>query len=185
MDNITSDTTSTAVVKCTTNHLSKYGTVDKIITDNGPQFISRDYKDFTNTWQIQHITSSPHHSQANGKAESAVKIAKKLLKKVKHTGQDMHIAILEWRNTPNNTGSSPVQRLMSRRTKTLLPTAEELLKPRVVDNVDKDIQQRKKQTKKHMTSTPYHYLKSILVKLSDCNQASHINSGELLNVCKK
>ena len=37
---------------------------------------------------------------------------------------------------------------MSRRTKTLLPTAEELLKPRVVDNVDKDIEQRKKQAKK-------------------------------------
>ena len=148
LDNITSDTTSTAVVKCTKNHLSRYGTVDKIITDNGPQFISSDYKEFTDTWQIQHITSSPHHSQANGKAESAVKIAKKLLKKVKHTGQDMHIAILEWRNTPNNTGSSPVQRLMSHRTKTLLPTAEELLKPRVVDNVDKDIDQRKKQAKK-------------------------------------
>lgn len=35
-----------------------------------------------------HLTNSPHHSQANGKAESAVKEAKKILKKCKKANSD-------------------------------------------------------------------------------------------------
>ena len=72
--------------------------------------------------------SSPYHSQSNGKAEAAVKIAKTLLRKSK----DPMKALLEWRNTPT-TGltSSPVQRLMQRRTQATVPQAERLLKPTV------------------------------------------------------
>jgi len=44
--------------------------------------------------------SSPHHQQANGKAESAVKLAKQLLTKCKISGQDPYLALLAWRNTP-------------------------------------------------------------------------------------
>ena len=70
--------------------------------------------------------SSPYHSQSNGKSEAAVKIAKGLLRKPK----DPMKALLEWRNTPT-TGltTSPVQRLMQRRTRATVPQAERLLKP--------------------------------------------------------
>ena len=43
-------------------------------------------------------------------------------------------ALLDHCNTPSQgTSTSPAQRLMSRRTKTLLPTKETLLKPQVPD----------------------------------------------------
>ena len=42
-----------------------------------------------------HTTSSPYHSQSNGKAESSVKLAKKLLKRA----ADSQLAPLEYRNT--------------------------------------------------------------------------------------
>ena len=49
---------------------------------------------------------------------------------------DVWKAILDWRNTPTeNMSSSPVQSLMSRRTRTLLPTASQLLKPKVEEGV--------------------------------------------------
>ena len=69
------------------------------------------------------MTSSPHYAQSNGKAENAVKTAKSLLKKAKLSGSDPLKAILEWRNMPTEgLESSPAQRLMSPRTRTLLPT---------------------------------------------------------------
>ena len=40
-------------------------------------------------------------SQSNGKAESAVKIAKRLLKKATQDKKDTNLAILAWRNTPS------------------------------------------------------------------------------------
>ena len=45
--------------------------------------------------------------------------------------KDPYLALLDWRNTPTEgLDSSPVQRLMGRRTRTLLPTSARLLKPK-------------------------------------------------------
>ena len=114
VDKITGDTTAATIVKCTKIHFTRYGRPDKVITDNGPQFVARGYEQFAESWEFEHVTSSPLHSQSNGKAESAVKIAKKILKKTGHENQDIYLAVLDWRNTPNETGSSPAQKLMSR-----------------------------------------------------------------------
>ena len=62
--------------------------------------------------------------------ENAVKTCKGLLVKAKEDKKDLLLAILDWHNTPSEGFStSPVQRLMGRRTRTLLPTAETLLQP--------------------------------------------------------
>ena len=76
--------------------------------------------------------SSPHHHQSNGKAESAVKIAKKFFSRAVKTREDPLLCLLEWRNTPTEGfTSSPVQRFMSRRTKTPLVLNTDLLTPNV------------------------------------------------------
>ncbi|XP_061190263.1 uncharacterized protein LOC133198137 [Saccostrea echinata] len=54
------------------------------------------------------------------------------------------LALLDWRNTPSeNIGSSAVQRLMGRRTRTLLPTKSKLLKPSLPTNVKEQLAKRK------------------------------------------
>ena len=73
------DTTSQSVIECTKKHFARYGIADVVVTDNGPQFCSQEYENFAKEWKFKHPTSSPYHSQSNGKAESAVKIAKKLM----------------------------------------------------------------------------------------------------------
>lgn len=86
------------------------------------------------------ITTSPYHHQSNDKDESAVKEAKKILKKTAESESDLYLALLAHRNTPQEGfGASPGQHLLSRRTKTNLPTSSNLLKPSVAeDALEKD-----------------------------------------------
>ena len=41
----------------------------RIISDNGPQFIVKDFKEFIRLWQTSHVLTSPHYPQSNGKLE--------------------------------------------------------------------------------------------------------------------
>ena len=140
------DTTAESVVNATKRHFARHGIAD-MVTDNGPQYSSSHFAKFSHEWEFQHTTSSPLHSQSNGKAESAVKIAKNLVKKAKRGNKDLQMSLLEWRNTPDSNGLSPVQKLMSRRTRTTIPTTEALLKPEVIDGVRDNIKRKRQQAK--------------------------------------
>jgi len=60
--------------------------------------------------------------------------------------KDPYLALLDWRNTPTEgLNSSPVQRLIGRRTRTLLPTSARLLKPKLPKPA-KDVVTKKRET---------------------------------------
>ena len=200
-------------------------------TDNGPQLLSEEFKEFSREWKFSHVTSSPYYAHSNGKATSAVKIAKSLLQKAgparglvvsasasvlvgprvrlssgshrdlinwccslltrrtvcgraagntprtqkqtewsesrnctnsvlalqdhcsykapttnhhikqkniqnaKRDGRDISLCLLEWRNVPTQgLDSSPCPRLMFRRTRSLVPLSNFLLKQQVIDS---------------------------------------------------
>lgn len=106
-----------------------------VVSDNGPQFAAQEFQRFSKTWQFQLNTTSPLHPKSNGKAKNAVKAAKQLLKKAKKGKADAYLALLALRNTPTQgLDTSPAQRLMRHRTKTLLPTTANLLRPRVTED---------------------------------------------------
>ena len=44
----------------------------RIITDNGPQFIARDFKEFIRICGMTHVKTSPYYPQSNGKIETLV-----------------------------------------------------------------------------------------------------------------
>ena len=50
------------------SHFPRYGIPDQVVSDNGPQFSSKEFADFAKTWDFEHLTSSPGHSKPNGKA---------------------------------------------------------------------------------------------------------------------
>ena len=45
------------------------GTTPRIITDNGPQFIAKDFKEFIRISGMTHVKTSPYYPQSNGKIE--------------------------------------------------------------------------------------------------------------------
>ena len=125
-------------------HFSRHGIPNKLVSDNGPPYNSYEFQQFMTSYDIEHVTSSPHYPQSNGKVESAIKTAKRLLKKSNAARSDIHLALLEWRNTPSEgLESSPAQRMFGRRTRTLIPTTSELLKPKIVEDVPGKLLKRK------------------------------------------
>ena len=145
-----SQTTAQAVIHKTKQHFARYGIPDRVYTDNGPQFDSAEYTRFADDWQFEHYTSSPYHAQSNGLIEAAVKTAKKLQKKAAKANQDQWLSFLDYRNTPTEgMDSSPVQRLMSKRTKTTLPVAQHLLEPEIQSDVERKLTRKRRKAKKY------------------------------------
>ena len=67
---------------------SKHGIQETLRSDNGPQFASYLFAEFTTEWNFDHNTSSPRSPRSNGQAKAAVKIIIGLLTHAKYSGQD-------------------------------------------------------------------------------------------------
>ena len=112
-------------------HFARYGSPEELVSDCSP-FESAEFQRFCKEWDIVHNPSSPGLSRSNGKSESAVKAAKKLIKKCTAEKSDPYKALLELRNTPmQGINLSPAQIMMSRRTRSAVPCSPKQLKPQL------------------------------------------------------
>ena len=128
--------------------MARYGIPLEMVSDNGPPFSSSEFKQFSEKYEFRHTTSSPGYPQSNGKAENAVKQMKRMMTKTCETKTDPYLALLEMRNLPSEgINSSPAQRLMGRRTRTMLPIHGKLLKPEVPQQTVRKLQERKEKQK--------------------------------------
>ena len=59
----------------------RFGIPQTLTTDQGPAFMSHQFKEFAKSLQIKLLNSSPYYAQANGQAESSNKVLIKLIKK--------------------------------------------------------------------------------------------------------
>jgi hypothetical protein len=105
------------------------------MSDNGPNLVSEEFERFSKEYGFIHTTSSPHYPQSNGMAERTVQTVKKILIKSKEDKTDPNLAFLELRNTPIPNVGTPTQLLFGRRTRSIIPTHQDLLKPNF--NADK------------------------------------------------
>ena len=111
-------------------HFARYGIPDTLVSDNEPQFSSDAFRKFSLDWAFTHKTICPGNSQENGAVEADVKIMKHLMRKCKASGEDLLLGLLNLRNIPTEgLNTSPVQRLLARCSKSIVPTTETLLKP--------------------------------------------------------
>lgn len=116
-----------AVTGILTAWFVEWGFPQRIRTDGGPQFRG-EFKEYCQRYAIEHELASPHHPEANGLAESAVKNTKFLLEKCKASKEDFSLALLEWRNTPNAAGVIPAVLFCGRRQKTQMPLLSDAYK---------------------------------------------------------
>ena len=59
-----------------------------IVLDNGPQFISSEFKTVCETNGISHITTAVYKPSTNGQSERVVQIVKSALRQARHTSKD-------------------------------------------------------------------------------------------------
>ena len=67
-----SGVSSYATIQCLKSQFARNGLPDKVHTDNGPQFSSKEFRDFSKEYNFVHVTSSPHFPQVNGQEERTV-----------------------------------------------------------------------------------------------------------------
>lgn len=118
--------TTKDTISALTQVFATHGIPQILRSDNGPQFNSKEFREYCNGLGIEHVTSSPNFQSSNGLSERAVQTVKRLWKKA----ADPYLALLDYRTTPiEGLGLSPSQLLMGRRPRNTLPTACEILKP--------------------------------------------------------
>ena len=117
---------SQAVIKVFWDLFLEYGFPSRCRADGGPQYRT-EMKEWLDKHNVLLETSSAHHPQSNGHAESGVKNCKYLLTKYEGNFEQFRTALLEWRNCPRSDGRSPAQLFLGRRQRTALPVLPEAL----------------------------------------------------------
>ena len=85
------------------------------------------FDEFKVKYGVQNTTSSPHHQQANGAVESAVRVSKHILKQ-----EDPFHALMAYRATPiPATGKTISELIMGRQIRTTVQTMAKVLEPKL------------------------------------------------------
>ena len=61
--------------------VSSHGCPEVLVTDNGTEFVARDFTDYLSSMGIKHIRSTPRHPESNGKIERFNRTFKEMLAK--------------------------------------------------------------------------------------------------------
>ena len=134
-----------------------FGVPTELSTDGGPPFNSHEYSAFLQRWGIVPRLSSSHYPQSNGRAELAVKTAKRILMNNCDNNGDIDNdrvarALLQYRNTPiQGLNLSPAQILYGRNLNDCMPTLQQSMNVRDEWRIAADERERAMR-KRHLTS---------------------------------
>ena len=136
-----------ATAKTTTDALRRFfasfGLPEKLVSDNGPQFTSQDFKAFCLNNGIKHTLVAPYHPASNGAAERAVQVVKLAMRKM---GNQLPLPrrlakfLLIYRTMPHTTIEMRPDELFLRHK---LRTRLTLIQPSLLTTVQKHQQQQK------------------------------------------
>ena len=108
------------LIACLRSLFSTFGVPDELSSDGGPEFSASLTREFLDRWGVKHRVSSAYNPQSNGRAEVAVKSAKRLLRSNIGPNGSLNSdkflrALLQSRNTPDpDCNLSPAQILFVR-----------------------------------------------------------------------
>lgn len=121
---------------------ARNGIPEQIVSDNGPQFTSREFEKFTKLNGIKHFRSAPYHPATNGLAERFVQTFKRSMKSMKNEEMSLNKKIanflLLYRNAPHSiTNETPAKLFHGRNLRTCL----DLIRPDTRKTVENKIMQ--------------------------------------------
>jgi len=127
------NSSSTNIIQKLLEVIARFGIPLQIVSDNGSQFTSAEFKRFCTGNGIRHTTSSVYHPRSNGEAERFVQTFKNTMKRAE--GQEdirLQKFLMEYRITPHaTTGSAPCELLQKRK----IRTKYDLIRPDVPSQV--------------------------------------------------
>ncbi|XP_048622678.1 uncharacterized protein LOC106393842 [Brassica napus] len=144
------------------NIICRHGLPYEIVTDNGSQFMSGNFKEFCGKWNIRLSPSTPRYPQGNGQAESSNKliidgIKKRLDLKKGHWADELDGVLWSHRTTPRGSTKStpfslaygveamaPAEVNVSSLRRSKMPQYVELNKEMLLDALD-EIEERRDQ----------------------------------------
>ena len=127
---VTKSTTSKSIVKLLLQAFSTHGFPLHITTDNAPNLVSVDLKEFCEEFGIKHHRTLPYWPQGNSEVERFYKTLGKFVKTCNSEGRvwqtEISKFLLTYRNTPHcATGVAPAVLLMNRKLRTKIPCMPE------------------------------------------------------------
>jgi hypothetical protein len=110
--------TSSAVINFLTTLFDRFGLVEEVVTDNGPQFISNEFTSFLVSLGIRHSRSALYSPQSNAEVERFNRVMKEGLKTGLADGRNFVTAVrhtlASYRATPHcTTGVTPASLMLS------------------------------------------------------------------------
>ena len=143
-------TTSSKTIDILRILFSQQGLPEELVSDNGPQFSSEEFRTFLQNNGICHKLIPPYHPSTNGAAERAVQTVKESLSKQvldsKSSKSLLHRLanfLLIYRSTPHSvTGQTPSELFLKRQLRNRLT----LVKPHLTSSMEK---QQSKQIEQH------------------------------------
>ena len=145
---ITRDISSANIVRILKDIFARFGLPEEIMSDSGPQFVSKEFETFLNKNGIRHVRSSPYHPQSNGKIERFHRYLKKhfgaAVSEGKSWEDELPSILMAYRSTCHPmTGASTDVMLFKRDIRTKLPSVN-VKNFKEVKNVEKSVSMYKK-----------------------------------------
>uniref|UniRef100_A0A1B0CZ21 RNA-directed DNA polymerase n=1 Tax=Phlebotomus papatasi TaxID=29031 RepID=A0A1B0CZ21_PHLPP len=144
-----SSTTSRAIIDFCKEKFAEHGIPQEVHSDGGPQFTSREFRQFSRDWGFARVFSSPYFARSNGFVERYVQTAKKILKRCEMDGHDVKMALLMERNTRREGLDSPSERLFGRKTRNPMTLTDDSLKPCWISDEAQKLRAARQKQKKY------------------------------------
>lgn len=118
---------------------SIHGLPEQLVSDNGPAFISHEFKEFIQNNGIRHSLTTPYHPRSNGLAERAVQTFKTAMKMEGPLLERIPRFLLQYRIIlQTTTGQSPAELLMGRKLRTIFDLLHPDLSKKIHDKQNKN-----------------------------------------------
>ena len=116
-------TTASRTIEVLRSLFSRFGIPHQLVSDNGPQFVSEEYKQFCEQNGIRRTLVAPYHPSSNGEAERFVQTFKSAMRKADQQNLQLSLTrfLLRYRTTPHPaTGKTPAELVFGRQIRTRL-----------------------------------------------------------------
>ena len=142
-------TKSSEIIHILRELFQRFGVPEEISLDGGSNLKSQETRSFLKSWGVTHVRlASAYYLQSNGRAEAAVRTAKRITKgNTGHRGNlntdAVSKALMQYRNTPiKGAGASPAQLMLGRNIRDSVPQPKSAYK--VSSEWEKMLRQREK-----------------------------------------